>query len=139
MVDLSSDIVLLHVSRPLGASIGVMSWFSTIEASVIIDCICHLWCAILLWSIGDIILHRNIVGLLLALDWCLILLLCMLWLLVAVDQTGLTFVALLWVSLLRSSVDTRVIPLLVLHLTTLVLYNQGLVHQLLETSKGMGQ
>ena len=29
-------------------------------------------------------------------------------------------------------------PLLVLHLTVLVLYNQGLVHELLETSKGMG-
>ena len=87
---------------------------------------------------------------LLALDWCLILLLlllCMLWLLVAVDQTRLTLIALLWVSLLRSSADTRVtplllpleFPLLVLHLAALVLYNQGLVHQLLETSKGMRQ
>ena len=86
MVDLSSDIVLLHVSHPLGASVGVMSWFSIIEASVIINCIWRLWCAILLWSIGDIILHRSIVGFLLALDWCLILLLlCTLWLLVAVD------------------------------------------------------
>ena len=136
MVDFSPDIVLLHVSHPLGASIGVMSWFSTIEASVIINCIWRLWCAILLWSIGDIIPHRNIVDLLLALSWCLILLLCTLWLLVAVDQTGLTLIALLWVSLLRSSVDTSVaprllpleFPLLVLHLTTLVLYNQGLVH-----------
>ena len=101
-------------------------------------------------EIGDIILHRNIVGLLLALDWCLILLLlllCTLWLLVAIDQTGLTLIALLWVSLLRSSADMRVtplllpleFPLLVLHLTALVLYNQGLVHQLLKTSKGMGQ
>ena len=65
-----------------------MSWFSTIEASVIINCIWHLWYAILLWSIEDVIPHRNIVGLLLALDWCIILLLpllCMLWLLVAVD------------------------------------------------------
>ena len=108
-----------------------MSRLSTIEASIIINCIWRLWCATLLWSIGDSILHRNIAGLLLALSWCLMLLLLllyMLWLLVAVDQTGLTFVALLWVSLLRSSVDTRVIPLLVLHLTTLVLYNQGLVH-----------
>ena len=87
MIDFSPDIVLLHVSRPLGASIGVMSWFSTIEASVIIDCIWRLWCAILLWSIGDIIPYRNVVGLLLVLDWCpiLLLLLCMLWLLVAVD------------------------------------------------------
>ena len=68
MVDLSLDIVLLHVSHPLGAFVGVMSWFSTIEASVIIDCIWRLWCAILLWSIGDIIPHRNIVGLLLVLS-----------------------------------------------------------------------
>ena len=136
MIHLSMDIILLHISRLLGASVGVMSEFSTVEASVIIDCIWRLWCAILLWSIGDIILHRNIVGLLLALDWCLILLLCTLWLLVAVDQTGLTFVALLWVSLLRSSANTSVtrgllpleFPLLVFHLTVLVLYNQGLVH-----------
>ena len=101
MIDLSLNIVLLYVSRPLGASVGVMSWFSTIEASVIIDCIWCLWCAILLWSIGDIILHRNILGLLLVLDWCLILLLLllyMLWLLVMVVQTGLTLIALLWVS-----------------------------------------
>ena len=132
MVDFSLDIVLLHVSRLLGASIGVMSWFSTVEASVIINCIWCLWCAILLWSIGDIALHINIVSLLLALDWCLILLpllLCMLWLLVAVDQTRLALTALLWVSLLRSSADTRVTPLLlplefplfVLHLMALVL------------------
>ena len=31
------------------------------------------------------------------------------------------------------------LPLLVLHLAALVLNNQGLVHQLLETSKGMRQ
>ena len=68
MVDLSSNIVVLHVSYPLGASVGVMPWFSTIEASVIIDCIWRLWCAILLWSIGDIILHRSIISLQLALD-----------------------------------------------------------------------
>ena len=68
MVDLSSDIVLLHVSHLLGASVRVMSWFSIVEASIITDCIWRLWCAILLWSVGDIILHRNIVGLLLALD-----------------------------------------------------------------------
>ena len=116
-----------------------MSWFSTIEASVIIDCIWRLWCAILWWSIGDIALHRNIVSLLLVLDWCLILLLlllCTLWLLVAVDQTRLALTALLWVSLLRSSADTRVTPLLlplefplfVLQLAALVLYNQGLIH-----------
>ena len=139
MIDFSPDIVLLYVSHLLGVSVRVMSRFSTIEASVIINSIWRLWCAILLWSIGDIILHRSIVGLLLALDWCLILLLlllCTLWLLVAVDQTGLTLIALLWVSLLRSSVDTSVaprllpleFPLLVLHLTALVLYNQGLVH-----------
>ena len=136
MVDLSSDIVLLHVSRPLGASIGVMPWFSTIEASVIINCIWCLWCAILLWSIGDIILHRNIVGLLLVLGWCFILLLCMLWLLVVVDQTELTLVALLWLSLLRIGTEARVapgllsleLPFLVLHLTALVLNDQGFIH-----------
>ena len=116
----------LHVNHPL-------------FASVISDCIWRLWCAILLWSIGDIILHRNILGLLLVLDWCLILLLLllyMLWLLVMVVQTGLTLIALLWVSLLWSSADTRVTPLLlplefsllVLHLAALVLYNHGLVH-----------
>ena len=76
---------------------------------------------------------------LLALDWCLILLLlllCTLWLLVAVDQIGLTLIALLWVRLLWSSADMRVtplslpleFPLFVLHLAALVLYNQGLVH-----------
>ena len=89
MIDFSLDIVLLHVSRPLGASVGVMSWFSTIEASVIINYIWRLWCAILLWSTRGIIPHRNIVDLLLALSWCLVLLLllllCTLWLLVAVD------------------------------------------------------
>ena len=88
MIDLFIDIVLLHISHLLRAFVGVMSWFSTVEASVVIDCIWHLWCAILLWSIGDIGLHRSIVSLLLALDWCLILLLlllCTLWLLVAVD------------------------------------------------------
>ena len=66
----------------------------------------------------------------------MLLLLYTLWLLVAVDQTGLTLIALLWVSLLRSSADTRVTPMLlplefpflVLHLAVLVLYNQGLVH-----------
>ena len=139
MINLSMDIILLHISRLLRTSIGVMSWFSIVEASVVIDCIWRLWCTILLWSIGDIALHRSIVSLLLALDWCLILLLlllCTLWLLVAVDQTGLTLIVLLWVSLLRSSADTSVtpgllpleFPLLVLHLTALVFYNQGLVH-----------
>ena len=68
MIDLSLDMVLLHISCLLGESVGVMSWFSTVEASVVIDCIWHLWCAILLWSIGDIALHRSIVSLLLALD-----------------------------------------------------------------------
>ena len=93
MIDLSTYIVLLHISCLLGASVGVISWFSIVEASIIIDYIWRLWCAILLWSIEDIALHRNIVSLLLALDWCLILLLlllCMLWLLVAVDPIGLT-------------------------------------------------
>ena len=60
----------------------------------------------------------------------------MLWLLVVVDQTRLTLIALLRVSLMRSSADMRVNPLLlplefllfVLHLAALVLYNQGLVH-----------
>ena len=64
-----------------------------------------------------------------------------------VDQTELTLIALLWLSLLRISTKAIVapgllsleLPLLVLHLTVLVLYNHGLVHQLLETSKGMGQ
>ena len=98
MIDLSMDIVLLHISHLLRTSVGVMSWFSTFEASIVIDCIWRLWCAILWWSIGDIALHRNIVSLLLVLDWCLILLLlllCTLWLLVAVDQTGLTLIVLL--------------------------------------------
>ena len=86
MIDLSTYIVLLHISCLLGASVGVISWFSIIEAYVIIDCIWRLWCAILLWSIGDIIPHRNIVGMLLALGWCFVLLLLYtLWLLVAVD------------------------------------------------------
>ena len=138
MIDLSPNIVLLHVSRLLGASVRVMSRFSTIEASVIIDCIWCLWYAILWWSIRNIALHRNIVSLLLTLNWCpvLLLLMCMLWLLVVVDQTGLTLIALLWVSLLRDSADMSVapgllpleFPLLVLYLTALVLYNQGLVH-----------
>ena len=88
-------------------------------------------------SIRNIALHRNIVSLLLTLNWCpvLLLLLCMMWLLVAVDQTGLTLIALLWVSLLRNSANTSVAPKLlplefplVLHLMTLILYNQGLVH-----------
>ena len=116
-----------------------MSRLSTIEASIIINYIWRLWCAILLWSIGGIIPHRNIVDLLLALSWCLILLLlllCMLWLLVAIDQTGLTLVALLWLSLLRIGMEMRVtpgllsleLPLLVLHLAVLVLNNQCLVH-----------
>ena len=127
-----------------------MSWFSIIEAFVIINCIWRLWCTILLWSIGDIIPHRNIVDFLLALSWCLILLLlllCMLWLLVEIDQTGLSLIALLRVTLLRSSADMRVTPLLlplefpifVLHLAVLVLYHQGLIHQLLKTSKSMRQ
>ena len=141
MIHLPSNIILLHVSRPLGASIGVMSWFSTIEASVIINCIWRLWCTILLWSIRDIIPHRHIVGLLLALSWCLILLLpllllCTLWLLVVVDQTGLALIALLWVSLLRIGTEARVaprllsleLPFLVLHLTALVLNDEGFIH-----------
>ena len=126
----------MHISQLLRTSIGVMSWFSTVETSVVIDCIWRLW-----WSI---------VSLLLAQDWCLILLLlllCTLWLLVAVDQTGLTLISLLWMSLLRIGTEARVAPellslelsLLVLHLAALVLYNQGLVHQLLETGKGMRQ
>ena len=148
MIYLSMDIILLHISHLLRTSVGVMSWFSTVEASIVIDCIWRLWCAILLWSIRDIALHRSIVSLLLALDWCLILLLlllCTVWLLVAVDQTRLTLIALLWLSLLRIGTEARVAPkllslelsLLVLHLAALVLYNQGLVHQLLETGKGM--
>ena len=66
----------------------------------------------------------------------MLLLLYTLWLLVAVDQTGLTLIALLWVSLLRIGTEARVapellsleLPFLVLHLAVLVLYNQGLVH-----------
>ena len=83
------------------------------------------------------------------LDWCLILLLllCTLWLLVAIDQTRLTLIALLWLSLLRIGTEMRVapgllslkLPLLVFHLAALVLYHQGLIHQLLETSKCMKQ
>ena len=67
------------------------------------------------------------------------------WLLVVVDQTELTLtlIALLWLSLLRIGTEVRVaprllsleLPLLVLHLTAFVLYNQGLVHQLLKTRK----
>ena len=90
MIHLPPNIILLRVSRPLGASVGVMSWFSIVEASVIIDCIWRLWCVILLWSIGGIVSHKYIVGLLLALSWCLVLLLlllCTLGLLVAVDWT----------------------------------------------------
>jgi len=139
MINLSTDIILLHISRLLRTSIGVLSWFSTVEASVVIDCIWHLWCAILLGSIGDIALHRSIISLLLALDWCLILLLlllCTLWLLVAVDQTGLTLIAWLWMSLLRIGTEGRVapgllsleLPFLVLHLTALVLNDQGFIH-----------
>jgi len=87
--------------------------------------------------------------LLLALGWCLVLLLllCTLWLLVAIDHTGLTLIALLWLSLLRIGMEVRVasgllfleLPLFVLYLAMLVLYNQGLIHQLLETSKSMRQ
>ena len=140
MIDLSTNIVLLHISRRLlRTSVGVMSWFSTNEASIVIDCIWCFWCAILWWSIGDIALHRSIISLLLALDWCLILLLlllCTLWLLVAVDQTGLTLIAWLWMSLLRIGTEGRVapgllsleLPFLVLHLTALVLNDQGFVH-----------
>ena len=138
MINLSTDIIMLHISHLLRTSVGVMSWFSTVEASVVIDSIWRLWCAILWWSIRNIALHRNIVSLLLTLNWCpvLLLLLCMLWLLVVVDQTGLTLIALLWVSLLRDSADMSVapgllpleFPLLVLHLMALVLNNQGLVH-----------
>ena len=91
MVHLSPYIILLRVSRPLGASVGVMSWLSTIEAFIIINYIWRFWCAILLWSIGRIVPHRYIIGLLLALSWCfvllLLLLLCTLGLLVAVDWT----------------------------------------------------
>ena len=139
MVHLSPNIILLCVSRPLGASIGVMSWLSTIEAFIIINCIWRFWCSILLWSIRGVVPHRYIVGLLLALSWCLILLLlllCTLWLLIAIDQTGLTLATLLWLSLLRIGTKARVAPgllslelrLLVLHLAALVLYHQGLIH-----------
>ena len=139
MIDLSTDIVLLHISHLLRTSVGVMSWFSIVEASVVIDCIWRLWCAIILWSIRDIALHRSIVSLLLALDWCLILLLlllCTLRLLVAVDQTALTLIALLWMSLLRIGTKARVgprllsleLPFLVLHLMALVLNDQGFIH-----------
>ena len=76
---------------------------------------------------------------LLALDWCLILLLlllCMLWLLIAIDQTGLALIALLWMSLMRIGTEARVapkllsqeLPFLVLHLTALVLNDQGFIH-----------
>ena len=90
MVHLPPNIILLRVSRPLGASVGVMSWLSTIEAIIIINCIWRFWCAIPLWSIGGIVPHWYIVGLLLALSWCLellllLLLLCTLGLLVAVE------------------------------------------------------
>ena len=88
MVHLSPNIILLRVSRLLGASVGVMSWLSTIEAFIIINCIWRLRCAILLWRIRGIVPHRYIVGLLLVLSWCLVLLLlllCTLGLLVAVE------------------------------------------------------
>ena len=139
MIDLSTDIVMLRISHLLWTYVGVMSWFSTVEASVVIDCIWRLWCAILWWSIRNIALHRNIVSLLLALDWCLILLLlllCTLWLLVVVDQTGLTLISRLWMSLLRIGMEVRVapkllsleLPFLVLHLMALVLNDQGFIH-----------
>jgi len=90
MIHLPQNIVLLCVSYPLGASVEVMSQLSTIEAFIIINCIWRFWCAILLWSIGGIVPHRYIVGLLLALSWCLVfllllLLLCTLGLLVVVE------------------------------------------------------
>ena len=107
-----------------------MSRLSTIKAFVIINCIWRFWCDIPLWSIGGIIPHRYIVGLLLALSWCLVLLLllCTLGLLVAVG-TCLTLIALLRLSLLRVGREARVapgllslkFPLFVLHLATLVL------------------
>ena len=108
-----------------------MSWLSTIEALVVINCIWRFWCAIPLWSIGGIIPHRYIVRLLLALSWCLVLLLlllCMLELLVVVE-TCLTLIALLRLSLLRVGTEARVaprllslkLPLFVLHLAALVL------------------
>ena len=106
-----------------------MSWLSTIEAFIIINCIWRFWCAILLWSIGGIVPHRYIVGLLLALSWCLVLLLlCTLGLLAAVE-TWLTLIALLRLSLLRVGTEARVapgllslkFPLFVLHLAALVL------------------
>ena len=107
-----------------------MSRLSTIEALVVINCIWRFWCAIPLRSIGGIIPHWYIVGLLLALSWCLILLLllCTLLLLVAVG-TCLTLIALLRLSLLRVGTEARVAPkllslkfsLLVLHLAALVL------------------
>ena len=139
MIDLSTNIILLHIGHLLRTSVGVMSWFSIVEVYVVIDCIWRFWCAILWWSIGDIALHRSIVSLLLALDWCLILLLlllCTLWLLVVVDQTGLTLIALLWMSLMRIGTEARVapkllsleLPFLVLHLTALVLNDQGFIH-----------
>ena len=68
MIDLSTDIILLHISQLLRTSIGVMSLFTIAKIFVVIDSIWRLWCTILLWSIGDIALHRSIVSLLLALD-----------------------------------------------------------------------
>ena len=131
MVHLPPNIILLRVNHPLGPSVGVMSWLSTIEAFVIINCIWRFWRTIPLWSIGGIGPHRYIVGLLLALSWCfelLLLLLCTLGLLVAVE-TGLTLIALLRLSLLRVGTEARVapgllslkFPLFVLHLAALVL------------------
>ena len=148
MVHLSLNIILLRVSRLLGASVGVMSRLSIIEAFIIINCIWHFWCVIPLWSIGGIIPHRYIVRLLLALSWCLILLLLlrMLGLLVAVE-TCLTLITLLRLSLLMVGTEARVapellslkLPLFVLHLVALVLDHQSLIHQLVEASKSMRQ
>ena len=130
MAHLPPNIILLQVSCLLGASVGVMSRLSTIEAFIIINCIWRFWCAIPLWSIGGIVPHRYIVGLLLALSWCLVLLLllCTLGLLVAVG-TCLALIALLRLSLLRVGTEVRVaprllslkLPLFVLHLAALVL------------------
>ena len=132
MVHLPPDIILLRVSRLLGASIGVVSRLSTIEALVVINCIWCSWCAIPLWSIGGIVPHWYIVGLLLVLSWCfvlLLLLLCTLGLLVTVE-TCLTLTALLRLSLLRVGTEARVapgllslkLPLFVLHLAALKPY-----------------
>ena len=106
-----------------------MSRLSAIEAFVVINCIWRFWCTIPLRSIRGIIPYRYIVGLLLALSWCLVLLLlCTLGLLVAVG-TYLTLIALLRLSLLMVGTEARVapgllslkFPLFVLHLAALVL------------------